>query len=84
MANEKSDFSLIAFVINCILLPVSVPYLIFKFLQIIRLRFFKECLPGKVVLITGASSGLGEAMAHVFYMSGCKGKDFCQYTSDPN
>lgn len=27
---------------------------------------------GKVVLITGASSGLGEALAHVFYVAGCK------------
>jgi dehydrogenase/reductase SDR family member 7B len=25
-----------------------------------------------VVLITGASSGLGEALAHVFYVAGCK------------
>lgn len=23
-------------------------------------------------MITGASSGLGEALAHTFYMSGCK------------
>ena len=29
-------------------------------------------MEGKVVLITGASSGLGEALAHVFYDEGCK------------
>nr|CAG4650211.1 EOG090X07KM [Sida crystallina] len=29
-------------------------------------------LEGKVVLITGASSGLGEALAHAFYSEGCK------------
>jgi len=29
-------------------------------------------LNGKVVLITGASSGLGEAMAHAFYKRGCR------------
>lgn len=29
-------------------------------------------LIGKVVLITGASSGLGEALAHKFYMCGCR------------
>lgn len=26
----------------------------------------------KVVVITGASSGLGESLAHVFYSAGCK------------
>lgn len=25
-----------------------------------------------MVVITGASSGLGEALAHTFYMAGCK------------
>lgn len=25
-----------------------------------------------MVIITGASSGLGEALAHTFYMAGCK------------
>lgn len=31
-----------------------------------------QALRGKVVLITGASSGLGEACAQAFYMAGCK------------
>lgn len=30
-----------------------------------------QTLP-QVVLITGASSGLGESLAHTFYMAGCK------------
>lgn len=29
-------------------------------------------LPGKVVLITGASSGLGEALARTFFKAGCR------------
>lgn len=32
----------------------------------------RKRLFGKVVLITGASSGLGESLAHVFYRAGCK------------
>jgi len=32
----------------------------------------KKEIAGKVVLITGASSGLGEALSHVFYLAGCK------------
>ncbi|XP_004924837.1 dehydrogenase/reductase SDR family protein 7-like [Bombyx mori] len=32
----------------------------------------RSTLRGKVVLITGASSGIGEALAHVFYGQGCK------------
>ncbi|XKL65725.1 hypothetical protein PGB90_009145 [Kerria lacca] len=39
-----------------------------------RLFFYKntKSLYGKVVLITGASSGLGEALAHAFHAAGCK------------
>ncbi|XP_032513935.2 dehydrogenase/reductase SDR family protein 7-like [Danaus plexippus] len=39
-----------------------------------RLRDTKRrnALQGKVVVITGASSGIGEALAHVFYEYGCK------------
>ncbi|KAK7794188.1 hypothetical protein R5R35_000483 [Gryllus longicercus] len=33
-----------------------------------RIKILKD----KVVLITGASSGLGEALAHAFYSAGCK------------
>lgn len=70
---EKSNFKLISFVLSWILLPISIPLLIIKLFGFVKFRYFRECLPGKVVLITGASSGLGEALAHVFYMSGCKG-----------
>ena len=36
------------------------PYLVFKYLDYIRRSIFSEDLTGKVVLITGASSGIGE------------------------
>ncbi|XP_070505810.1 dehydrogenase/reductase SDR family protein 7-like [Chironomus tepperi] len=45
-------------------------YVAFKFIK--RNRNLKNCLPNKVVLITGASSGIGEALAHTFYVAGCR------------
>ncbi|XP_054257713.1 dehydrogenase/reductase SDR family protein 7-like isoform X2 [Macrosteles quadrilineatus] len=50
-------------------IPFTIPWLIFKLYRHHRL---KAQLRGKVVLITGASSGLGEALAHVFYQAGCR------------
>lgn len=52
--------------------PIAVPWLIYHFVDIMIHRHRKSSLNGKVVIITGASSGLGEALAHVFYSSGCK------------
>ncbi|KAG5673461.1 hypothetical protein PVAND_003506 [Polypedilum vanderplanki] len=45
-------------------------YVAFKFL--VKKRNLINCLPNKVVLITGASSGIGEQLAHVFYTAGCR------------
>lgn len=52
--------------------PITIPWLIYHFLDIMQQKRKKKTLNGKVVIITGASSGLGEALAHVFYACGCK------------
>jgi hypothetical protein len=40
--------------------------------SILNLNSYTSYFCWKVVLITGASSGLGEALSHVFYRSGCR------------
>ncbi|KOX68462.1 Dehydrogenase/reductase SDR family protein 7-like [Melipona quadrifasciata] len=52
--------------------PIAIPWLIYHFFDIMQQKRKKNMLRGKVVIITGASSGLGEALAHVFYDIGCK------------
>ncbi|XP_011502487.1 PREDICTED: dehydrogenase/reductase SDR family protein 7-like isoform X2 [Ceratosolen solmsi marchali] len=47
-------------------------WFIYNFTNIIMYKKRRTSLYGKVVIITGASSGLGEALAHVFYSCGCK------------
>ncbi|XP_022137233.1 11-beta-hydroxysteroid dehydrogenase 1B-like [Momordica charantia] len=56
--------SLIAFIF---LLP---PYLFFKFLSFLLRSTFSEDVAGKVVLITGASSGIGEHLAYEYAKRG--------------
>ncbi|CAK9821949.1 Dehydrogenase/reductase SDR family protein 7-like [Anthophora retusa] len=53
-------------------LPITIPWFIYHCLDIIKYKRRKSTLNGKVVIITGASSGLGEALAHAFYECGCK------------
>ena len=50
-------FPLAVFISLLLLLP---PYLVFKLLSYIKRSIFCENVAGKVVLITGASSGIGE------------------------
>ncbi|KAJ6641461.1 Dehydrogenase/reductase SDR family protein 7-like [Pseudolycoriella hygida] len=53
-------------------LALTLPYTIFSLIWQFKQSKLKNELAGKVVIITGASSGLGEALAHTFYMAGCK------------
>lgn len=53
-------------------LPITIPWLVYHFFVIGQEKRRKAALHGKVVMITGASSGLGEALAHVFYNVGCR------------
>lgn len=70
--NCRNDFRLFWWVFSTICLPFTLPYLIFKIIDTFKEWRYRECLPGKVVVITGASSGLGESLAHVFFLAGCK------------
>lgn len=58
------------FGLGCI--PVTFPWLLYHLFEIMMQKRRRARLAGKVVMITGASSGLGEALAHVFYSSGCR------------
>ncbi|XP_065094087.1 dehydrogenase/reductase SDR family protein 7-like [Ochlerotatus camptorhynchus] len=68
----RSEGSFFLWILSTIMLPFTLPHMIFKIIGIVKERRYRECLPGKVVLITGASSGLGEALAHTFFLAGCK------------
>ncbi|XP_035734484.1 dehydrogenase/reductase SDR family protein 7-like [Vespa mandarinia] len=52
--------------------PITIPWLLYHLFDIIQQKKQKAMLNNKVVMITGASSGLGEALAHVFYSCGCR------------
>nr|CAG4641758.1 EOG090X07KM [Eurycercus lamellatus] len=57
-----------------IFLPISVTGRIIEILLALKQRISTKTssLEGKVVFITGASSGLGEALARQFYKEGCR------------
>ena len=52
--SEKAESTTLALVLKALLIPLSFPFLIIRILKYLKMRKFKECLPGKVVLITGA------------------------------
>ncbi|XP_013182417.1 PREDICTED: dehydrogenase/reductase SDR family protein 7-like isoform X2 [Papilio xuthus] len=53
-------------------IPLSLGIVLYKIINNFSLRKRRATLQGKVVVITGASSGIGEALSHVFYQQGCK------------
>lgn len=68
----KSDWNIMWWLLGSIFIPVTIPFLVFQILDNIKEKKMRNNLPGKVVVITGASSGLGESLAHTFYRAGCK------------
>ncbi|XP_057485376.1 11-beta-hydroxysteroid dehydrogenase 1A-like isoform X1 [Actinidia eriantha] len=55
------------FISSCFILP---PFFFFKFVGMIIRCFCSERMKGKVVLITGASSGIGEQLAYEYAKKG--------------
>ncbi|XP_017131561.1 dehydrogenase/reductase SDR family protein 7-like [Drosophila elegans] len=68
----SSDWNVLYWVLGTILMPVALPLALFNIWKRLKAQKYRNQLPAKVVLITGASSGLGESLAHVFYRAGCK------------
>ncbi|CAH1104410.1 unnamed protein product [Psylliodes chrysocephalus] len=58
--------------VGSVSLAISLPWIIFRVCKALYLQKGLNELFGKVVVITGASSGLGEALAHEFYKQGCQ------------
>ncbi|XP_012273181.1 dehydrogenase/reductase SDR family protein 7-like [Orussus abietinus] len=71
--HEKlGGWTLIWWLFNIFGIPITLPWLIYHIYMILMKKHRRGLLNGKVVLITGASSGLGESLAHVFYNCGCR------------
>ncbi|XP_067013660.2 dehydrogenase/reductase SDR family protein 7-like [Anabrus simplex] len=64
---------IVGWLVGSLCIPITIlPWILTRFFGKMRERRLKKVLQDKVVLITGASSGLGEALAHAFYCSGCR------------
>ncbi|CAH0558224.1 unnamed protein product [Brassicogethes aeneus] len=71
MIELKKYYQSLNFVGSCCM-AVTLPWIVFKVFRAIYLQRSHNSLIGKIVVITGASSGLGEALAHAFYKRGCQ------------
>ncbi|XP_050309378.1 dehydrogenase/reductase SDR family protein 7-like [Anthonomus grandis grandis] len=71
MSELKSLFSNFN-IVGPISLAVTIPWIVFKMISSTCLKKGYNDMAGKVVVITGASSGLGEALAHEFYKHGAQ------------
>ncbi|CAD6994450.1 unnamed protein product [Ceratitis capitata] len=67
-----TDWNALYFILGLVLMPIALPFVVMECCYRLRIKKYRNELAGKVVLITGASSGLGESMAHTFYKAGCK------------
>lgn len=70
--NNEITWSLLGWILGCVSLTVSIPWLIYQLIGGAHSRRARCKLKEKVVMITGASSGLGESLAHSFYKAGCR------------
>lgn len=70
---ELKASSILRLIISSVFLPIVIPYIIYRVVnawkQVTRQQ---DKLADKVVLLTGASSGLGEALAFELYRAGCR------------
>lgn len=71
-SGSSGEWNIFYWLLGTLCMPVAIPLVVINLWRRSLVAKKRKLLPGKVVLITGASSGLGEALAHVFYKAGCK------------